>query len=676
MHRLGVDIGGTFTDVILVDDERGPIGLSKVPTSHDRPEVAVIDGASTLLAKHGVQGEDIGHFGHGTTLATNTIIEETGVRVGVLITDGFTDVPFLGRARFPDPTNLFGPLPRALITRTDCIGIAERMGADGSVIEPLDDSEVTLAVRRLIESGVEAIVVSFLHAYANPQHEHQARAIVQAEFPATFVCCSSDVWPRPSEFERTVVSVMNAYVGERMRTYLTALDDARQEAGIRAPLLVTRSNGGIMSASSAAAYPVQTMLSGPAGGVVGAAHVARLAGFDKLVGWDMGGTSLDVSIIDGHIRQTDKARVGEYPLFVPTVDVISIGAGGGSIGRVDQGGMLHVGPLSAGSMPGPACYDRGGAEPTLTDAYLTLGILSPGMFAGGTMTLRADLALEALTKFGTKLSMSPYEAAEAMVDVATAQMQGGFMPLIGRYGIEPREFALVAYGGAGATHAFRFTKSSPFGRVIVPRHPGLLCAWGSLIADVRHEVPRAIHAPLEAVDEADLNRILAEMEEEGSAWLDLQAAPMTERYIVRRALVRYIGQSFELDAVLSSGSVTKDAIREQFTEAYHRRYGYSDPEAPLELVEFMVECVGVTTKLSSDAPESRAAEHPRPAPSHRDVYLDGAFQSVPVYRRHGLHAGMKFEGPLIVDQDDTTVFIPQGFRVTVDEQSNIVGELQ
>jgi len=457
-----------------------------------------------------------------------------------------------------------------------------------------------------------------------------------------------------------------------MRRYLSAFRDEATARGVAAAALVTRSNGGIMNVDTAGRFAVQTMLSGPAAGVVGALYFAKAAGFERIIAWDMGGTSLDVSVIDGRLRHTEEARIGDFPLFIPTLDVMSIGAGGGSLGWVDPSGMLHVGPRSAGADPGPACYGRGGTEPTLTDAYVALGIIDPGHFANGELAVDGALALAALERLGARLGLSALGMAEAMIEVATAQIQTRFMPLIARYGIDPADYALFPYGGAGPMHCFLFAKAAGIDRVVVPLFPGLLCAWGTIIADLRYEVPKTTHIALAAFDEEAFDREIGALDREALAWLREQGVPTTAQHVLRLAHARYVGQSFELEIPLPAGRVTAAEIRHIFVERYQARYGYSDPDGPIEIVSLVSQGIGSTAKPSA-MPRLR---RPRAgaAAGTRDVYISGAWRRIPALDREAVAPGTVYEGPLVIDQSDTTTFVPEGFRVSVDPHRNLIGE--
>ncbi|MCC7426455.1 MAG: hydantoinase/oxoprolinase family protein [Alphaproteobacteria bacterium] len=670
---IGIDVGGTFTDCVLIDETDGTVELTKVPTVRANPAQSVIDGIARLLERSRIPAHDVRRLGHGTTVATNTVIEESGARVGVLVTEGFRDVLALARVRFPRPTDINGALPRQLVSRRQVREVRERIGADGAVVVPVDTAQAVRAVGELIEEcGITALAICFLHAYKNDAHERAVREAIEAAYPGLFVSSSAEVSPRPREYERSLTTVMNSYVGERMRRYLSAFRDEATARGIAAPPLVTRSNGGIMNVDTAGRFAVQTMLSGPAAGVVGALHFAQASGFERIIAWDMGGTSLDVSVIDGRLRHTDEARIGDFPLFIPTLDVMSIGAGGGSLGWVDPSGMLHVGPRSAGADPGPACYGKGGQEPTLTDAYVALGIIDPARFAAGELTLDREPALAALARLGARLGLSDLATAEAMIEVATAQIQTRFMPLIARYGIDPADYALFPYGGAGPMHCFLFARTAGIDRVVVPLFPGLLCAWGTIIADLRYEVPKSVDINLAELDEAAFNREIAALDAQALAWLLQQGVPTTAQHVMRLAHARYVGQSFELEVPLPGGRITPAEIRRSFVERYHARYGYSDPAGPIEIVSLISQGIGSTAKPSA-MPRLRRPQAGARAGT-RDVHIAGAWRTIPAIDREALEPGRVYQGPLVIDQSDTTSFVPEGFRVSIDAHRNIIGE--
>ncbi len=671
---IGIDVGGTFTDCILIREGGHEIQLIKVPSRANGQDEAAMEGVRHLLGQSGAAPEAVDHFGHGTTVATNTVIEETGAKVGVLTTAGFRDALFLRRVRFPRPANMNGSLPTQLVQRRHVLEIEERIDAQGRVLVPVDLAGAVEAARRLVESeGLSAIAICFLHAYKNPDHEEAVKAAVQRALPHVFVACSSEVSPRPREYERFMAVVLNAYVGERMRRYLTNLDTRTVEAGLGARALVTKSDGGILNIETAGRFPVHTMLSGPAAGVVAAHHYALEAGREKIITWDMGGTSLDVAVVDGRIRYTEEANIGEYPLFIPTIDVISIGAGGGSIAWIDSVGMLHVGPRSAGANPGPACYGRGGVEATLTDAYVALGIVNPANFADGGMRLDRDRSLEALETLGRRLGLDALATAESIIDVATAQIQTKCMPLLARYGIDPEEYTLLPYGGAGPTHAFIYAKAAGIRRLIIPLFPGLLCALGTVIADLRFDAPKRMEVMLEGMDEDAFNQELAALARQATTQLHQQRVPVERVDVVYSAAMRYSGQSFELEVTLDPERVTRANARAAFLARYQARYGYSDPEAPAEIVSVVAHAIGHTAKPRLQPPTKAVAEGDRVY--RRRVYTGGEWVESEAISRDRLAPGDRFAGPFLIDQADTTTFVPAGFKIEIDAHMNILGEL-
>ena len=469
--------------------------------------------------------------------------------------------------------------------------------------------------------------------------------------------------------------MVNAHVGGRMRTYFERL-----EAGLRglgrwqAPVLSMRSNGGVMTARSAGELPVHTLFSGPASGVMGAAWVARQAGWDRVITLDMGGTSADVSVVAGGPSYSTEAMVGEFPVIMPSIDISSIGAGGGSIARVDAGGLLKVGPQSAGSDPGPACYGRGGVEPTVTDAYVTLGILDPARFLGGDLPLDPDRAHAALDALGRDLQMDRHRAAWAMLEVATANMYAQLTPLLARHGVDPREYAFLPYGGAGPTHIFLLAREVSISRVVVPPLPGALCALGCLVADLRADFVASIQRESTRLPPAELEAAFQALEARAREWVEREGLPVARRELVRSAEMRYKGQSFEIAVPMPDGPIGDlGPVLAAFHRAYEQAYGYVDRKAPVELVDLRLQVVGAVPR---PAPPPPAAVVPRAlgAPGTRRVYLDGGFVEAGVYQRGDLRPGDTFAGPAVVEQYDTTTLVPAGFRVSVDAWGNLIGE--
>jgi len=686
-YRLGVDIGGTFTDFLLMDETGGDYRLVKVASTPDHPSAAILEGLRRLTREQQIDPSEIVSFVHGTTLAVNTLIQRSGAPVGLLVTEGYRDILELRRLRLEDPSQLYSDKPVPLTARRNVREIRERLLVDGSVYLPLDLDQVEQAARDLLSSGVETLAIAFLHSYRNPAHESAARARIEQVFPDVYVCTSSEIWPQFREYERTLVAVMNAHIGQKMEDYFTALEAELRDAGMETPIYSTKSNGGIMTARSAALVPVETLLSGPASGVIGAAAIAAQSDQPRVIAFDMGGTSADVSVINGDISYSTEGHVGEFPVIMPTVDVSSIGAGGGSVAWIDAEGVLKVGPRSVGSSPGPACYGRGGTEATVTDAYVELGIIDPAHFLGGELTLQPERAHAALTAIGEKLGCDAQQAARYVLNVATANMYAEFIPLMARQGVDARDFALLAFGGAGPTHAFMLASEVGINRVLVPPTPGVLCALGCLMADFRSDFIKTLYVRLSALDPAALEREFQQIEAEARAWLSEQnidqATDVVGLQLVRSADMRYRGQSFELTIPAPDQLATPSGMQQLldgFHQHYEQIYGHSDRGAEAEIISIRVQIVGQTVKprtgdRTDSAVVSPSAQRPvAPEPlGLRVVRLATPAWDVPVYARSALAPGMQIAGPCIIEQYDSTIFVTPGYNLEIDARLNVIG---
>lgn len=678
--RLGVDIGGTFTDFALLDESTGRISALKYPSNRDRPAASVFAGTQELMQDHGISTQDLSYFTHGTTLAVNTILQYNGANCALLVTRGIRDILYIGRHRLPDIFNFFTEMPRALIARSHVMEIDERCLADGSVAVQIDVQAVRALVRKLVACGVEAIAVGFLHSYRNAANELAVEKVIREEAPHIFVSLSSQVWPQMREYERTLVCAMNAYVGDRMQTYFADLEAGLREAGLKAPVLSTKSNGGLMTAREAAIRPVETLMSGPAAGAIGAAFVARAAGFHQLITLDMGGTSTDVSIIDGEPRYSSENHIGDFPVIMPAVDVTSIGAGGGSIAWLDSSGVLKVGPHSAGAVPGPACYGNGGTQPTLTDAYVCLGIVEPGEIAGGKVVIDLDLARGAIAGIAASMNVSVEEAAESVIRIATSHIFAVLVPLLARKGVDYENFAMLPFGGAGPMHGFLAAREVGIRRVIVPLHPGVLCATGALVADVRRDFVRTLHLAFSPLESGDIMRhvhaAFEELERAGEHWLDEQNLNFPERQFIWTLDMRYLGQSFEITVPVNAQIVkdaTGDSLRHAFYGEYAKIYGHADENAELEIRDVRVGAVGVTPKPRIELVPDRGAGEARRI-RKKKIYHDGRRREALFADRASLSEGMVLEGPAVISQYDTTTFVPGGYKVRVDGYGNLIGE--
>ncbi|MCI0431546.1 MAG: hydantoinase/oxoprolinase family protein [Rhodospirillales bacterium] len=671
-YRLGIDVGGTFTDLLVMEEATGAIRALKTPSTVD-PEDAIINGIEALEARFGIRPQDIVYFSHGTTLTVNTLLQRNGDPVGLLVTQGFRDILELRRLRLSKANDFFVPKPVPLVPRRHVKEIAERVLGDGRVLIPLRSEEVEARAKELMAEGIRNIAICFLHAHRNDAHEREALACIEAALPDVYVCASSNIWPQQREYERALVSVINAYIGGRMKRYFATLQRRVREAGMGCRVFSTKSNGGVMSLEAAAERPVQTLLSGPACGVIGAAHIGRLIGDNRLVTLDMGGTSVDIAVVRSEVTYASDNTVGDFPVIMPAVDVSAIGAGGGSIAWTDAEGVLKVGPQSAGAVPGPACYGRGGTKPTVTDAYVTVGICNPGNFLGGEMALDPAKARAAIDTVGKPLGMGTVEAADAMLQIATANIYAGLIPQMARRGADPAEFSLLAFGSAGPTQVFMLARELPMRRVIIPPTPGTLCALGCLVADLRADFVASIWRDTADLDDEEVQALYARLEGEAAAWLAAEKVDLTHSYMLRSADICYVGQSFELNVPFpSAGTLTTAEVVSWFHDRYERVYGYADRKAPARLLEARVQVVGVMPK-----PEIRPAAAPpqvNPGPAERTVFDRGGWVTVAVHQRSTLKTGDTLHGPLLIEQYDTTCWVPEGFRVTVDPWANLIGE--
>ena len=508
--RLGIDVGGTFTDLLLFNDNTGESHLLKTPSTPDDQSVGILTGIEKIVAESGVSPSEINTILHGTTVSTNIVLEEKGAKVGLLVTENYEQVLHLARSQTPGPLagwiTMIKPDPLADLEMTR--GIVERVNPRGEILKPLDEGQARDAIRELLDAGVESLTVSLLHSYANPSHEQRLKAIIADLGADVPVSLSSEILPEFREYERTLVAVMNAYVRPRMRSYLKNFEDKLRGIQFSPHVNIIRSDGGLMSVERASDSPVHTMLSGPAGGVSGAAFIASLAGHPNALGFDMGGTSTDVSLIqDGKPTISRQTTLGYYPIKVPSVEVHSVGAGGGSIAHVPMTGALRVGPESAGAVPGPACYARGGDEPTVTDANVVLGHLPPSLL-GGEMSLDVKAAEEAVSKVGRALGLDVYQAAQGILDIVNENMLGALRLVTVQKGLDPRDFALVAFGGAGPMHANALSRLAGCYPAIIPPTPGVLSAFGFLYSDVKNEFAQTFIRNLDEAQPGQVSEIL------------------------------------------------------------------------------------------------------------------------------------------------------------------------
>ncbi|MBC9205379.1 hydantoinase/oxoprolinase family protein [Roseomonas aerophila] len=671
--RVGVDIGGTFADFAALDTETGRMQTLKVLTTPGAPGQDVGAGLARLV-EAGLQPAQVERFVYGTTVGVNTIIQRRGAGLALFTTAGFTDVLELARLRMPDPYSLFCERPEPLVPREHVFPIEERMDAEGATVTPPGRASVAAAVAAAQAAGCAGIVVSFLHAWRNPAHEEQVAAMIAELAPELFVFRGSEVWPAIREYERSTTAVLNAYVHPRIDAYLERVEAQLAAAAIAAPLLLTTSAGGTMTAQRGRRDCVGMLLSGTASGVVGAGVVARAAGVPAVLTLDIGGTSADVALlIDGSPAFGTGHAIGEFPLAIPTVAVVSSGQGGGSIARIDALGVLQVGPESAGSTPGPACFGRGGQNPTVTDAALLCGILGQGELGFGAIAPDKALSEAAIAPIATALGSDAATAAEGVLRVAISGMLVEIDKLLARAGIGASELTLMPFGGAGPMLGALLAETAGIRRVLVPPVPGTLCALGALAADLRRDTMRTVLLPLEDAAWARLDGIFRELADEAATVLrEMGGDGGVDTTLA--ADLRYRGQSYELTVPVPAAALGQGVagLAALFHAAHEESFGHSDPDAPVEVVSLRA----AARRPAPPLPMPRQTLEPHEAMPEAAIRLrlDGAWREAGLHRRTALRPGGRFAGPAIVTQSDCTVLVPGGWTATTDELGNLVME--
>jgi N-methylhydantoinase A len=674
---LGIDVGGTFTDLALVRLSDGAAFYYKTSSTPHDPSEAMTRGLIELLKQSGVPASDIAYFGHGTTVATNALIVGKVAPTGLITTEGFRDILEIRRQRQPHNYDIRMPKPTPLVPRHLRREIRERTYLFGRENTPPQEDTIPTILADFRSEGVEAIAICFLHAYHNPAHEARIAEAVRTAFPQAFVCASHEVLAEFREYERISTTVLNASLGPVMQRYLRNLEDSAKTLGIVAPTIL-QSNGGVASTREVEKNPVRTLASGPAAGVTGAVHVCKIAGFPDIITFDVGGTSTDVCLIEGGEPLIRREReFNGYPVRIPMMDVHSVGAGGGSIAWVDSGGFLHVGPQSAGAFPGPACYGLGGTEPTVTDANVLLGRLPHDALLGGRMPIDRGLACKAVEeKVARPMGLGLEEAAHGILTILNENMIQAIRVISVEQGFDPRQFTLVAFGGAGPLLAAPLARELGLGRVLVPSDPGLLCALGLLVADVRSDFSMTRMMALDAVDMAAINASFVDLEADITRWFDKERIPPKARRIERAIDMRYVGQSHELTVKVGNGVLLPADLTSmvaEFKREHERFYGYAS-EGPLQLLTFRATAkakVLVPPNQSAGTNGSRPATMPK---SHRQIWFKeaGGYVDTPIYDRDVLGPDTKLKGPAIIEQMDTTTVLLPGQTLVTDINSNII----
>jgi len=675
-YRVAVDIGGTFTDVVLFNSETGRYTTTKVLSTPDNLATGVLAGLDGVVDDY----SRVEFVAHGTTAALNAVLERRGAKTALVTTRGFRDVYEIGRGNRPDMYDIQFRKPRPLVPRKDVFEVSERVRADGSEELPVDARDVEHVIERLREGGYTSVAVCLLHSYINPEHEVAvARALSQA-LPGVTISTSHDVAREWREYERTSTTVLNSYIAPIIRSYLSHLGQELRARGLQGPLYIMQSNGGVMTTELASQQAIQTLLSGPVGGAIGGMAMIDILGNKNLISIDMGGTSFDVSlIIEGQPDITTETNLEGFPILSPMVNIHTIGAGGGSIAWVEAGGM-RVGPQSAGADPGPACYGAGGDRPTVTDANLVLGRINPDYFLGGRMSLNEKGASRVVEEYARSLGLKPVQAAEGICRVANVKMADAIREITVRRGIDPRDFYLVAFGGAGPMHAAFIAEELEIPRVVVPASPGAFSAWGMLQTNLRYDTVRTLSAELSGVPVEGVTRLFETMDEETVAVMTRQGIEAEDIIFQRSADLRYVGQEYTVTVPFSSKDVDSESLKrleQGFHRAHEKRYGYANTKERVEIVN--LRSTGISELSPGElAPAEPVEGQPRPATT-TSTYFSGRWHSTDIYSRDDLKPGHEFDGPAIVVELSSTTVVPPGSRARVDRFGNLeilLGEVE
>jgi N-methylhydantoinase A len=673
---LGVDTGGTFTDLCVFEETTGDVMITKIPSTPANPALAVTDGIRKLIKREGISPEELCFLIHGTTVATNALLEHKGARTALVTTEGFEDVLHIGRQNRPKLYDFRASRPAPVVPRHLRFGVPERVLHTGEVFRTLDEAKAREIVEEIREQGIRSIAVSLIHSYANPIHERKIESIVSEILPEAHVTVSAEVLPEFREYERTSTVCINAYVMPKVNDYVADLERQMKDMGIASDLYIMQSNGGVITARTARRMSARTVLSGPAGGALTGVFLSRAIERPDVITIDMGGTSSDICLIEGGTpRLTTESEIGGYPIKLPMIDINTIGAGGGSVARIDAGGALQVGPESAGADPGPVCYGRGGTEPTVTDANLVLGRLNPAGLLDGEMPLELDRAIEVLEeKIARPLGLDVYRAAEGIISVVNANMIRGIRRVSVERGYDPREFVLVPFGGAGPMHGVELAQALNMKEIAVPAHPGISSAVGMLSADVRHDYVQTHISVSENADVSRIQSIFEEMEAQGTSQLDREGFPGPAVVLIRSADMRYIRQSYELSVPVQGGSLTGPdlaTITETFHDLHGKAYGYARNAEAVEFVNLRVVALGKLPEFRVKQKTSETGEDPEPI-HFREVTFGGRALTTPVYSRDSLPEGVEIQGPAIVEQMDSTITVLPDYRAVSDRFGNLL----
>lgn len=673
--RIGVDVGGTNTDICAIDETTGELLVYKLPSSLYDQSDAVVKGVKILAEENEFVGENVSRFMHGTTVATNAILEGRGAKTALITTKGFRDLLEIGRQKRPDLYDLQADKVRTIVTRDLRYELTERMNYKGEVLTEIDKEQAKEIAAMIKAEGADAIAVMLLNAYLNPVNEKELQAIISEELPEVFLTISSDLSRQFREYERLCGTVLNSFVGPEVKKYMRNLKSTLEAIGIE-NTYINHSNGGLMSIDESMEYPVKTALSGPAAGVVGAQFITDLISEKDLITVDIGGTSTDISlVVDGKFTASDEKTISGYPVRIPSIDISTIGAGGGSIGWVDSGGILKVGPQSAGANPGPACYMLGGENATITDARVVLGHLNNQSLLAGRLPIDSELSKKAVARLADKIGMDVFETAKGIVSVSNANIIREIKNVTVEKGYNPSDFCLVAFGGSGPLHAAELIEEMTITKALIPKAPGLLAAYGLLTEDMRRDFVQTHVMNCEGDFYDVLRKEFSILENEASAWFNKEEIPEEKRRLEYFLDMRYQGQNHEIRVPFSFDSVQdKTGIREVFTEAYERLYSFSSNDM-VQIVNFGLSAIGDIVYPAVNEDEYRGEECRNAITGSRTVYVgSGSFKEYDIYDRELLGNGNVVHGPAIVEQMDSTTIIPEGMKGTVDKNLNIMIE--
>lgn len=678
-YRLGIDTGGTFTDVALINEETGNLFASKVPSTPHNPSEAIINGLEKIMRENNIKENDnIKVFIHGTTVATNSLLERKGAKTALITTKGFKDVLEIGRQTRPKLYDFKARRIKPLIDRYLRVEIEERIKADGTIEKPINKEVILSIIDELKRQNVQSVAVCLLNAYRNNEHELIIKKIIQKEWPEVYISISSEVLPEFREYERTSTNVINAYVMPKMKSYLEYLEKKLIEKNITSDLYIMQSNGGIIHMDTATTTPARTVLSGPAGGAMAGITISEMTKRNNIITIDMGGTSLDTCLIENkHPHYTTLSEIGGMPIKLPMIEMHTIGSGGGSIASIDSGGALKVGPESAGANPGPICYGKGGIEPTVTDANAILGRLNPEFILGGEMKMDLETAKWIVKeKIADPLGMSVEEAAEGILRVVNANMVRGIHVVSVEKGYDPRDFSLVAFGGAGPVNAIDIAMELNCREVIIPKFPGVNCAIGMLSSDIKQDYVQTYLKSVETIKYSEITHIFNELETKAMQDLNSGNNKNTLQFI-KSVDLRFIGQSYELTIQLDDELINKKTIQsciQRFYNQYEKLYGYSDKNEEIEIVNLRLVAVNEIEKVEFKENSSTLKNEPKPI-SIRKVYFNGEYMHTEVYSRDSLTHGSEVKGPAVIEQLDSTILVYPNQIAITDSFDNLIIKL-